>query len=106
MEDPSPRVNFETMQRYHGRKVILCGQITSIENGCVRLQTADKGEVTVTGGSAPYEGRFVEVLGTVSSPNTIQELEHVNLNDNFSLEMFNELVKLSHKDAYIGMFST
>ncbi|GLC40666.1 hypothetical protein PLESTB_000035000 [Pleodorina starrii] len=106
MEDPIPRVNFETMQRYHGKKVTLCCQISQIENGQVRVMTADKGEVTVVGGATPYEGRFVEVLGTVANPNTIQEIEHTNLSDNFSLDMYNELVKLSHKDAYMGMFST
>ncbi|GIL52679.1 hypothetical protein Vafri_8498 [Volvox africanus] len=104
MDDPTPRVNFETMQRYHGRKVILCCQINQVDNGQVRVVTADKGEVTVVGGTAPYEGRFAEVVGTVINPNTVQEIEHTNLSDNFSLDMYNELVKLSHKDAYIGMF--
>ncbi|KXZ55599.1 hypothetical protein GPECTOR_2g1149 [Gonium pectorale] len=94
------------MQRYHGKKVILCCQISQIDNGQVRVMTSDKGEVTVQGGATPYEGRFAEVLGTVVNPNTVQELEHLNLADNFSLEMYNELVKLAHKDSYIGMFST
>ncbi|GFR48860.1 hypothetical protein Agub_g10814, partial [Astrephomene gubernaculifera] len=92
MEDPTPRVNFETMQRYHGKTVILCCQINQIDNGVVRVLTSDKGEVTVQGGSSPYEGRFVEVLGTVVNPNTIKEVDHTNLSDNFSLDMYNELV--------------
>ncbi|PNH04609.1 hypothetical protein TSOC_009209 [Tetrabaena socialis] len=106
MEDPTPRVNFETMMRYHGRKVILCCQIEQIENGQVRALTSDKGQVTVLAGSSPFEGRFAEVLGTVVNPNTLQAIEHTNLSDNYNLDMYNELVKLSHKDAYIGQFST
>ncbi|KAG2453862.1 hypothetical protein HYH02_002069 [Chlamydomonas schloesseri] len=106
IDEAIPRVNFETMQRYHGRKVILCCQISQIDNGTVRVTTSDKGEVTIVGGSSPYEGRFAEVMGTVVGPTNIQELEHTNLSDNFSLDMYNELVKLAHKDAYIGMFST
>ncbi|KAG2434054.1 hypothetical protein HXX76_007782 [Chlamydomonas incerta] len=84
IDEAIPRVNFETMQRYHGRKVILCCQISQIDNGTVRVTTSDKGEVTVVGGSSPYEGRFAEVVGTVVGPTNIQEVEHTNLSDNFS----------------------
>lgn len=82
---PTPRCNFQTLQRFVGRRVLMAVQIMSVQNGQVIAQTADKGQVTITsGGNAAYEGTFMEVLGTVTSPNTIQEENHTNLSDNFS----------------------
>ncbi len=65
-----------------GKSVILCGEISLIEVDKVTIQTSDKGSVTVVGG-AGYEGKFVEVWGVPTGPNTLQETQHVNLSDNF-----------------------
>lgn len=105
MEDATPRVNFETMQRYHGKKVILCCQINQIDNGQVRVLTSDKGEVTVVGATSPYEGRFAEIVGTVLSPNTVQEGEHTNLCDTFSKLMIGMPVRLGTKLEFTPLFA-
>lgn len=84
MEEATPRVNFETMQRYQNQRVMLCCQVLSVGNGQVKVQTSDKGEITVNGVNRPYESKFVEVTGRVTSPNTIDEESHLDLSENFS----------------------
>lgn len=106
MEEATPRVNFETMQRYQNQRVMLCCQVLSVGNGQVKVQTSDKGEITVNGVNRPYESKFVEVTGRVTSPNTIDEESHLDLSENFNLDLYNELVKLTHKPEYSGQFHT
>ena len=86
MEDSTatPRINFELMQRFVGRKVLLACSVTQIENGRVLAQTSDNGKVSIAAGQAPYEGQFIEVCGTVTGPDSIQEVSHTNLVDNYS----------------------
>lgn len=83
--EATPRVNFQTMQRFVGKKVIVAVQVQQVQNGQVIGQTSDKGQITIiSNGSAPFEGPFVEVVGTVTGANTIQEEEHISLSENFS----------------------
>ncbi len=60
-----PRVNFEVMQRYQGRKVCLVGQIKGFADGSYIIGTSDDAEVKVQPeGSNPAgwgEADFVEV---------------------------------------------
>lgn len=84
MEDPTPRVNFETMQRFIGRTVLLACSVSQIEGNRLQAKTSDGAVVSIVAGSSPYEGQFIEVLGKVLDPNTLQELDHTNLGDNYS----------------------
>lgn len=104
MEDPTPRVNFEMMQRFIGRTVLLACSVSQIENGRLQAQTSDGAKVTIIAGSSPYEGQFIEVLGKVVDPSTLQELDHTNLGENYSLELYNELVRVMHREPHSKMF--
>ncbi len=42
-----PRVNFEVMQRYAGRRVLLVGQVKSLAGDTVVLKTSDDADVSV-----------------------------------------------------------
>lgn len=84
VSEATPRVNFSTMQRYVGKKVLLAVQVQQMQNGQVIAQTSDKGQVTIISNGTPFEGSFIEVLGTVTTSTTIQEEEHTNLSENFS----------------------
>lgn len=97
-DNPLPRVNFEFLQRFVGRKVLLLGQVENIDGRDVRISTSDGGTVTVLCNSlAPFDTKFVEIEGTVADPRTVQEESHVNItNDNFDLGLYNELVKLEN----------
>ncbi|KAJ9514051.1 hypothetical protein QJQ45_021142 [Haematococcus lacustris] len=85
MAGETPRVNFEAMQRYHGRRVLLVGELKSSGNGCVTLRTSDDGEVTVllnTASTEPWDAQYVEILGQVIDQRTVKEETHVNFGNN------------------------
>jgi hypothetical protein len=63
MGEHCPRVNFETLQLFQGRRVLLVGEVKTMESGKVVVKTADDGEVTVltNPGGAGWDTPFVEV---------------------------------------------
>ncbi len=40
-----PRVNFETLQQYVGRRVLLVGEVKGMEGSTASLRTSDDAEV-------------------------------------------------------------
>lgn len=59
-----PRVNFETLQQYVGRRVLLVGEVKGMEGSTASLRTSDDAEVriqTLPGGTSWSETPFVEV---------------------------------------------
>jgi hypothetical protein len=70
---PAPRVNFELMGHHIGQRVKLVGKVEGVQGGILRLKAADEGVVDVLLKSAVPSDMFVEVDGTVESPNTIRE---------------------------------
>lgn len=62
--EATPRVNFEAMQRFHGRRVALIAQIKSSQPGAVVVSTSDDAEVTIrsnTSNATAWDSQFVEV---------------------------------------------
>jgi hypothetical protein len=57
------RVNFEAMQRFQGRQVLLVGEITGMNDGKMTVKTSDNSEVTVISNpsSGSFDDKFVEV---------------------------------------------
>ena len=45
---PSPRVNFQLMSQYIGKRVTLVGRVDGVEGNTLRLKTSDDGVVTVS----------------------------------------------------------
>lgn len=70
---PSPRVNFELMNQYIGKRVKLVGKVEDVQGGKMRVKAADDGVVEVILQSAAPQDAFVEIDGTVESPNTLRE---------------------------------
>jgi hypothetical protein len=70
---PLPRVNYETMGQYVGKRVKLVGKVEGIQGNVLRLKAADDGmvEVRMTG-SAPADA-YVEVDGTVERAGILVE---------------------------------
>ena len=55
---PSPRVNFQLMSQYIGKRVTLVGKVDGVEGNTLRLKTSDDGMVTVSlQGAAPQVRR-------------------------------------------------
>lgn len=67
---PAPRVNFELMSQYHGKRVRVVGKVEGVQGSILRIKAADDGNVEVElpqGLSVPADS-YVEVDGTVKSP--------------------------------------
>eukprot|EP00894_Picocystis_sp_ML_P002822 jgi/Pico_ML_1/53339/g3903.t1 len=95
--DPAPRVNFEYLPRFVGKKVRLVGQCEGFDGGVAKVKAADGGIVLVkTKAGAPYETSFVEVEGLVDGPTSMTEAEHTPFGENFDLEVYNEVCKLAN----------
>mmetsp|Transcript_3372 Transcript_3372/g.7377 ORF Transcript_3372/g.7377 Transcript_3372/m.7377 type:complete len:110 (-) Transcript_3372:746-1075(-) len=106
--DCTPRVNFEVMQRFIGKKVSVVGEIESTTpEGQIVLITSDKGRIHINTNprAGPYDTKFLEFVGNVVDPRTLQEEEHTNFGDNFDMNMYNEMVKLSN-GRYADMFTS
>ena len=80
--EPKPRVNFELLQRYLQKKVLLIGRVEGIDSNTntARVTTADGGIVNVQlkQGSS-IETQFVEFEGVVTSPESLNEIDHVGV---------------------------
>ncbi len=82
VSEPTPRVNFELMQRHLHKKVLLVGQIEGIENNVARLRAADGGTVQVmTKPGGQFNTQFVQFEGIVESPTQLHELDHSSFGD-------------------------
>ena len=82
---PAPRVNFELMSHYIGKRVKLVGRVENggVQNGVLKVKAADEGTVDVIVHSAVPQDLFVEVDGTVESPNTIREDSIIGFGNSF-----------------------
>lgn len=83
-QESTPRVNFESMQRFIGQRVIICCEIESTSDTQLLVKTSDDAKITVLSGfTSPYTSKFVEIHGTVVDPKTVQEEDHTNVGDGF-----------------------
>ncbi len=96
VSEPTPRVNFELMQRHLHKKVLLVGQIEGIENNVARLRAADGGTVQVmTKPGGVFNTQFVQFEGIVESPTQLHELDHSSFGDSLG-----KLKKLAYHDCW------
>ncbi|DBB14835.1 hypothetical protein WJX82_011461 [Trebouxia sp. C0006] len=99
VSEPTPRVNFELMQRHMHKKVLLVGQIEGIENNVARLRAADGGTVQVmTKPGGVFNTQFVQFEGIVESPTQLHELDHSSFGDSLDMGVYNELCKIANQD--------
>ena len=83
VSEPTPRVNFDLMQRHMHKKVLLVGQIESRDNNVARLRAADGGIVQVmVQPGVMFESKFIQFEGIVESPTQLSALNHTNFGDN------------------------
>lgn len=89
VSEPTPRVNFELMQRHMHKKVLLVGQIEGIENNVARVRAADGGTVQVMikqGGV--FDSAFVQFEGIVESPTQLTEVDHTGFGSDLGKVVF------------------
>ena len=80
---PTPRVNFQQMSSYIGKRVRLVGKVESVQGNVMHVKAADEGVVQVHMKSAVPQDAFVEVEGKVQSPNTLEEEVVVGFGNTF-----------------------
>jgi ribosomal protein S4E len=81
-----PRVNHELLSRFIGKTVNLTGKVVTRQpNGSVILETSDGKNVTIQTSRANEYDAFVEVLGKVSTEQTVVEIQFTNLISSFGL---------------------
>ena len=89
VSEPTPRVNFELMQRHMHKKVLLVGQIEGIESNVARVRAADGGTVQVMikpGGV--FDSAFVQFEGIVESPTQLSEVDHTGFGSDLGNVVF------------------
>ena len=93
VSEPTPRVNFDLMQKHMHKKVLLVGQIEGIENNVARVRAADGGTVQVmTKPGGVFNTQFVQFEGIVESPTQLHELDHTSFGDTLGILRFTVLL--------------
>mmetsp|Transcript_36417 Transcript_36417/g.65155 ORF Transcript_36417/g.65155 Transcript_36417/m.65155 type:complete len:108 (-) Transcript_36417:252-575(-) len=97
--NPTPRVNGGMLRQFVGRRVLLVGEVLSLEDNFVRVMAADSQTVNVkVADKSPFHTKFTEVLGVVESDNSVVMEKHFPWGDSFDMNNYNELVKLSNAE--------
>jgi len=93
--NPAPRVNFELMNQYIGKRVTLVGKVDNgaVDNGVLKVKTSDEGMVDVIVTSAVPQDMFVEVDGIVESTNTIRGDSIVGFGNSFGKLLFSMYIQ-------------
>ena len=82
-DEPTPRVGYEQLKHYIGRRVLFVGRVEGMDAGGVVSLSAPDGSKVSVHASSPFDTPYVEVEGVVQDPATIREESHVNFGDNF-----------------------
>lgn len=91
---PCPRVNFELMSQYTGKRVRFVGKVEQISENTMKVRSSDDSIVEVILSGAAPDGPYVEIDGTVEGPNTIREDSSTSFGSSFDMQNYNEVCKL------------
>ncbi|PRW56128.1 replication A 14 kDa subunit B [Chlorella sorokiniana] len=102
--NPAPRVTFQQLGQFVGKRVTLVGRIEGVDGNTLQLRTPDNGVVAVQLQSIAPQTSLLEVQGLVNSPTSLTEDSLTQLSDNFDLANYSELCKLAHSPQFRHMF--
>eukprot|EP00298_Acanthocystis_sp_HF-20_P022343 c29801_g1_i1.p1 GENE.c29801_g1_i1~~c29801_g1_i1.p1 ORF type:complete len:110 (+),score=42.89 c29801_g1_i1:34-363(+) len=96
----APRVTGNMLQGtfQNGQSVRLVGKVLSSNNaeGQAVILSPDNIEIFVQRRDGqPYSTEYVEVIGTIQGPNTIEENSYCPFSDGFDLEAYGQAVELA-----------
>jgi len=86
---PCPRVNFEIMSQYTGKRVRFVGKVEQISENTMKVRSSDDSIVEVILSGAAPDGPYVEIDGTVEGPNTIREDSSTSFGSSFGTFIYN-----------------
>ncbi|GAB5587725.1 hypothetical protein Unana1_02625 [Umbelopsis nana] len=86
------------MKNHVGHVVRVSGKVVSLNGETAILEATDNGQIEVIlNGQSQWGTTFVEVIGQVSSENTLKEYTFTNLGDSFDLALANKVVEYGQK---------
>ncbi|KAK4046625.1 hypothetical protein OIO90_006495 [Microbotryomycetes sp. JL221] len=98
MDKPTPRINSGRMGDYIGQTVRITGKVVSRDGDTTTLELSDGGQVSVKlNRESNHRDTFVEVLGKVESPDSLQEYTSCNMGDTFDMDLMDKVVEMTHK---------
>ena len=82
--EPTPRVNYEIMQRYVGRKVRMVCKVEEWSGDTLKASTCDGQTIFIKPKQgSQYDTAFVEIDGIVENNTTLQEESYTTFGDSF-----------------------
>ncbi|KAG9303950.1 hypothetical protein G9A89_005860 [Geosiphon pyriformis] len=98
MENVRPRLSAAQLSTNRGQLVTIVGRIVESTSGKAILQAHDKGIVNIkTIQDQNFQQGFVEVVGRVMDDLTVEELNSINLGDNFDIDLYADVIEISKK---------
>ncbi|KJA25649.1 hypothetical protein HYPSUDRAFT_134608 [Hypholoma sublateritium FD-334 SS-4] len=97
----STRVNSARLADYVSKHVRLPCKVLKMDGERITVEASDGGQVTVNlAPNADVLDTFIEVVGRVINPTTVQMLACVNLGSDLDLKLVNDTVELIHDPRF------
>ena len=98
--EPTPRVNYELMQRYVGRKVRLVCKVEEFAGDTLKASSSDGQTVFIKPKQGSnYDTAYVEIEGIVENGTTVQEESFTSFGDSFGKHQAQQI-------SFFSFFST
>ncbi|EAU89561.1 hypothetical protein CC1G_02450 [Coprinopsis cinerea okayama7 len=108
-QEVTPRVNSALLSNFQGRTIRLaCKLVKFNDNGSLTVSAADGGQVVVqlVGEHEPISDTYLEIVGKVMDPTTIQMRGCIGLGADLDMKLVNDTINLIHDERFYGrMFS-
>ncbi|KIM46902.1 hypothetical protein M413DRAFT_265199 [Hebeloma cylindrosporum] len=104
--DLSTRVNSARLVDYVGKHVRLACKALQVDGDRITVEASDGGQVTVLVlKNEPIESTFLEIIGRVIDPTTVQMLACMNMGSDLDMKLVNDTIELIHDPRfYTTMF--
>uniref|UniRef100_A0A7S3AQ41 Replication factor A protein 3 n=1 Tax=Haptolina ericina TaxID=156174 RepID=A0A7S3AQ41_9EUKA len=106
MSLPTARITAQHLQtgQFNGRLVRAVGKLVNEDGNIATLQLAGEGptaSIHCPGGTSEFSGMsgkgYYEIVGTLNHDGTIAQMQTVFMGENFDLNMYAEMVTLTHQ---------
>ncbi|KAH6906792.1 hypothetical protein BKA70DRAFT_1563596 [Coprinopsis sp. MPI-PUGE-AT-0042] len=99
----TPRVNSAMLPNWSGKMVrVPCKLIKFNDTGSLTVQASDGGQLTVTvmGEHQSLSEPFLEIIGKVISPTSLQMLACIGLGSEVDLKLVDDTINLIHDERF------
>lgn len=106
-KSPLPLINRSNITGYIGQYVIVHGKCNGIKNGSLTLnvQTEPSADILVNNFNRSFPmNTNLKIIGKVSGDQSIEFLDVIQLQDDFDLDLVNEMIPILNHKEVAGMF--